>query len=626
MALLAGGAAWRESVTIDEVMHIGAGVSYLQKLELRLNPEHPPLAKVAAALPLVLRGARADYSDASWTMSRSFFPAFLGQMIFGERFLNQWNGQARTLVWARLPMLLMMLALGWVLYAYARRLGGEWGGLLCLAAYASMPLFLAFGPLVLTDVAVTLFSLLALWTFARMWEEPSRGRLLQFALSLAGALLSKFTGNLLFLALAGFAVTLRLRAPSGAPGSRPEAKAWRRRRWRATWKAIFWAALVVYAFYFAFSWNQSTASLALLGHSPAILVLRRLLMPPWLFLRGMFMVALTSSRPTFILGQAYPHGVWFYFPVLLVLKSPLGFLGLLVAAAGLALGLGRRGGPPRVPAVGAQTGLYWRVVWVSLVVYSAVCLLSRINIGFRHFSVPLVLLILTLAPVPGMLARLRAAAPAAGRVMTALAVALAASCMIDAAVAYPYYVPYANPLRMGRPVYALFSDSNADWNQALPEVRRFAERHGIKTLPLDAFGFGNLRATVPQSRTWNCQAPAAEDAGRWAVVSANVILDTENCRWLMQYPHQTLGGGSMYAVRLPAPIPAAGAPGGPPLPAERRTFMAGPNGEDPRARFLELIQHPELVPAAGAEFQRAIGQYMEKSAPGLRKRLAETGE
>ena len=37
MALLAGGSARRESVTIDEVAHIGAGVSYLQKLDMRMN-------------------------------------------------------------------------------------------------------------------------------------------------------------------------------------------------------------------------------------------------------------------------------------------------------------------------------------------------------------------------------------------------------------------------------------------------------------------------------------------------------------------------------------------------------------------------------------------------------------
>ena len=72
MAVLAGGAALRESATIDEVAHIGAGVSYLQKLDLRFNEEHPPLAKIAAALPLVATGTRADYTSISWTASNDF--------------------------------------------------------------------------------------------------------------------------------------------------------------------------------------------------------------------------------------------------------------------------------------------------------------------------------------------------------------------------------------------------------------------------------------------------------------------------------------------------------------------------------------------------------------------------
>ena len=52
MAVLAGGAALRESITIDEMAHIGAGVSYLQKFDLRMNAEHPILPKLVAALPL----------------------------------------------------------------------------------------------------------------------------------------------------------------------------------------------------------------------------------------------------------------------------------------------------------------------------------------------------------------------------------------------------------------------------------------------------------------------------------------------------------------------------------------------------------------------------------------------
>ena len=66
MAFLSGGAVRRQSVTFDEVAHIGAGVStYRQKLDLRLDEEHPPLAKALAAIPLVVRGAKADYSNPS---------------------------------------------------------------------------------------------------------------------------------------------------------------------------------------------------------------------------------------------------------------------------------------------------------------------------------------------------------------------------------------------------------------------------------------------------------------------------------------------------------------------------------------------------------------------------------
>lgn len=207
MALMAGGAALRESVTVDEVAHIAAGVSYLQKLDLRLNEEHPPLPKVVAALPLVFRGARADYSHVSWTFSETFFQAYVGQWVFGEWFLTKWNSPGPTLMWARLPMLLMTLALGWVLFVYARRLGGDWGGLLCLAIYVSTPTFLAFGPLVHTDISVTLFTLLTLWSFAEIWREPTRKNVGMFAAALAGALLSKFTAGILFFAFVAFALS-----------------------------------------------------------------------------------------------------------------------------------------------------------------------------------------------------------------------------------------------------------------------------------------------------------------------------------------------------------------------------------------------------------------------------------
>lgn len=600
MAVLSGGAALRESVTIDEVAHIGAGLSYLQKFELRLNEEHPPLAKLLAALPLVLRGTRADYSHDSWTVSRRFVPAFVGEWIFGEWVLTRWNDPVATLAWARLPMLLLMLGLGWIIYRYARRLGGAWGGLLCLSVYASTPVFLTFGPLVLTDVAVTFFSLLALWWFAAVWQEPSRKHVALFALYLAGALLSKFSAGLLFFVFGFFALSTRWRAVQGQPGTKGEVRTWRRRRWRATLTGIAWAAMVVYVVYFVFSWNQTSDVLYLVGHGPAWAPLRRLLMPPWLYLRGILVLAFSFVRPTFILGHGYPHGVWFYFPVLFVLKSPLGFLGLLALALGIAL-VRKRPARDAWPIVSPETGLVWRVLWVALAVFVAASILGHFDVSFRHFTVPLVLLILLLAPLPHMLEELRQSAAGAGRIMTGLTALLVASCLFSAVRTYPYYFPYISALGMGRPAYVLASDSNVDWNQALPEVKRFADQRRLEKLEIDSYGLSDPAVTVPQSQLWNCQKPTAADAGQWVVVSSNMILDSHNCTWLLQYPLEVLAGGAMYAVQLPSPIPAAGAPGGPPLPSAHHELLGQPI--DMRVNMIDLIRHPDKFPEAAAAME-----------------------
>ena len=218
MALLADGAARRESVTFDEIAHIGAGVSYLQKLDMRLNEEHPPLAKVLAAVPLVIRGVRADYSQVPWSFSGSgMFKQYLGEWVFGHWLITRWNDPIATIFWARQPMLLLTLVLGIVLFLYGSRLGDQWGGLLCLCAYATMPVMLTFGPLVLTDIAVTLFAVLTLWAFASMWRSPSRRTVLLFGLAFGGALLSKFSAGLLFFCFLAFILSLRWRPAPEQP-------------------------------------------------------------------------------------------------------------------------------------------------------------------------------------------------------------------------------------------------------------------------------------------------------------------------------------------------------------------------------------------------------------------------
>jgi hypothetical protein len=244
---------------------------------------------------------------------------------------------------------------------------------------------------------------------------------------------------------------------------------------------------------------------------------------------------------------------------------------------------------------------------VSLIVFVAVFMLSRFDISIRHFTIPLALLILLLAPVPRMVQRTR--------LLVAVTAALAAGCIFTAVRAYPNYMPYVNALCMGHPAYELASDSNVDWNQALPEARRFAEQRGQQTIDLDEYSMVDPAGIFPQARIWDCQAPAPSDAAQWVVVSANMILDGHNCVWLMQYPHEALAGGSMYAVLMPAVIPPAGAAGGPPLPTGRRVFLGGPAGFDMRTMFLGLIRHPETIPDVMAKMKADFAKGSGKGAP-----------
>ncbi|MGA7633774.1 MAG: hypothetical protein WCB11_23680, partial [Terriglobales bacterium] len=159
-------------------------------------------------------------------------------------------------------------------------------------------------------------------------------------------------------------------------------------------------------------------------------------------------------------------------------------------------------------------------------------------------------------------------------------------------------------LSMGRPGYDLVNDSNLDWNHDLPEVEALVRQHGLKQILLDQYGFAEPERYVPQALLWDCQQPAAGDGGQWAALSANYMEESANCVWLLHYPHQVLAGGSMYVIQLPQMIPAAGQPGGPPLPADYRYFAGLSSGAfDPRSVFLNCMRDPQQLQPTMDHFQ-----------------------
>jgi hypothetical protein len=601
MFFLAGGAALHESATVDEIAHVGAGLSYLQRLDLRLNPEHPPLGKALAAVPLVLRGTRAVYSGGAWQMASDFLPAYGAQWIFGDAVLGRWNDWKPTLLWARFPMLILTLLLGWFLYLYGSRLGGPWGGLLCLTAYVTTPAILTFGPLVITDLPVTLFTLIALWQLGEIWAVPSSRNALLFGSALGAAALSKFTGLLIIPVILVLFLQTRFWPTAGQPIDKDERKIWRRARWRCVLRGILWAALFGYVVYFVLSWNQPDDALNRVGSGHWAWLIRRPLMPLWLYARGLGLMVIMGSRSTYLFGHIYAHGVPFYFPVVFALKSTLSFLLLVLLAAVVGI-LHRKSEAVAIPETVRP---HWRVLIVGFFVFLAVCLLSRLDISVRHFMVPIVLLILMLAP----LLRMIGAFPHR-RSLQVVTVALAVGCFVPILLAYPYFFPFINSLAFGYPSYYVLNDSNVSWNEGLPEVERFVRQQGLTEIELDWASLADPALVVPEARIWDCQAPTDRDAGHWVAVAAVSILENRNCGYLQQYPHQQLAGGSFFVFKLPAPIPAAGTPGGPPVASDRRIMWGMPF--DLRGWMVNVERHPERLTV---EMQVLIKKFEQQPQP-----------
>ncbi len=154
-----------------------------------------------------------------------------------------------------------------------------------------------------------------------------------------------------------------------------------------------------------------------------------------------------------------------------------------------------------------------------------------------------------------------------------------------------------------------------DWNQSFYEVAAFAQAHGLSEIRIQPLIMADVRSWIPQGRLWNCQEAGPADAGNWVAVSASTLFSGRECSWMVKYPREPLGGGSMYAIHLPAALPAPGTQGRPVVqPSPLKKFGLD---NDVASLYLSLLNHPETFPAVLAHFEPAVTEEAERKAKRL---------
>ena len=430
------------SPTWDEPAHVACGLEYLANHVYRYEPQHPPLARAMGSLLPYLTGSRPQ-----------------GQLNFnteGVAIIYQGGHPARTLALMRAGILVFFILACAVVYLWAKHSFGNTVAVLAVALFTLAPTVLAHAGLATTDMGLTAGLVFAFFALLLWAETPTWKMSALLGVATAFALLTKFTALGYFPAAAFFALLAYVIVER--PGMARLIAAAKLRALPFA-LAVATGALAVWAAYF-FSFGKVPETNLTLP-APEL----------WDGIRFALYHS-TKGHAAYFLGEIRNTGWWYFFPLLLAVKTPLAWL--VLAGFGLAVSWGRR----------AKLAYWLPVAFAMGVLFPAMT--SHVNIGLRHvlpiYAALAILAAIGLARLLERGYRAKWAAP--------LALAMMAWITVSGLAHHPDYLSYFNELAGGHPE-RIVVDSDLDWGQSTVRLaRRLKELNATQV----AFTDFNLRA------------------------------------------------------------------------------------------------------------------------------------
>jgi len=470
-----------KSPTSDESFHLMAGYSYLRWGDFRINPEHPPLAKALAALPLLF----LKVDDGSLT--RKERDLVQTDRIYGWRLANQWlflkNPAETFFFYAKLPMIALSAVLGIFVFLWARDIYGYTAAFAALTLYLFDPNIIAHSPIVHTDVPFALMFFASTYFYWRTLRKTTWFNWFMTILLFSLSVITKFTSVAI---LPIWAVLGGLRIVSPMPlqlrmFSKPQTTSG---RWAKTGSLtlLFVSAIALgyVALWSAYGFRYRAAPTQIgefagdrPNESPLLTKLiqsnRNNQLFPEAWVSGIAHASSFSERASYLVGEISDQGFGYYFPIAFAVKTPLPILILLLITLRMAL-------------INNKHRYDERFLLIPLILFFALAVYSRMNIGLRHI----------LAIYPFLFVWL-------GGTVTALwdsrrywkqcvVVLLGLWFIWSCARAYPDYLAFFNETIAPRSRHETLVDSNLDWGQDLKGLKKWMNEQGVASIQLAYFG------------------------------------------------------------------------------------------------------------------------------------------
>ena len=556
-----------DSPIVDEVPHIGSGFSYVSQLDYRLNPEHPPLVKDIAGLPLLLVKFSGDiFSSKMWTTDVN------GQWEFGRQLIFHSDVSADTVkTLARTPVLIFYLVACWIVWKWTSERYSKGTALLAVTLLAFSPTILAHARLVTTDMAAATGAVLASYFFVRFLRRPAAWPFVWSALTLGIALLCKFNDALLgpFFLLVAIIWGLDAKSLWRTVGRTIAVGA-------ASFIFVVWPVYIVQTLHEPVARQHADTVTLLASQKDGILkslviwasdkpVMRAA--GQWGLGLAMVQQRAEGGNNIYWMGRVVNSGGPLYFPIVYFLKEPLAWW-ILAAMAITAFAFHRRrhAGEPKVGSWWQRNAEEW--IWfLWLAIYWGVSMKSTLNIGVRHLLPVYPFAIMLVAGRMGVMADwLRRRESDMVRVFAAGIGILVGWYVFESVSVYPYYLTYFNQIAGGPSGgYRYVTDSNLDWGQDLKRLGMYLDANHVRAVSLDYFGWSDPSYYLGTKFVWTTGSDwkDAKDfitrnrSDGWIAVSATFFQESVSradgkgaYRWLLDYKPATVVGHSIFVWHI----------------------------------------------------------------------------
>ena len=545
--------------TNDEPAHIAAGMEWLDTGSYLYEPQHPPLARVATALGPFVAGIRLSDEQVQILQKMKqeidlrkirtgwydWHPIYKNMWKAGFQILDTDGAYFRNLSLARMGILPFFILSVIIVWLWGLELFGRYPALISAFLLSMLPPVLGHSGLATTDAALMSMYILGMFTFVRWLKVPSLWRSGFMGITWTFAALSKFSA-LIFLPVSALTIFVWKAGIDRSDESLTLNLGQSNRRYILA-KGLTIAGVIALVtmwggYRFSLVPYSAATSQAFSSVDTAIDNIR--LSDTACKISGIPIVPLSEfaiglrqlkehikfGHATYLLGKYSNHGWWYYFLVVLGIKTPLGLLFL--GSFGFVL-----------LAYQAVRSIKWEMLvpCICATTILLVGMLSNINIGIRH--------ILPIYPMLAMLAGYGAVCLWTShkfQIISRFIVGLLMGWIVVSSVmAHPDYLPYFNEIASPTPERFVVG-SDLDWGQDLHRLGAELRNRRVQKVSLECFGNAiqlGKHFGLPLIRPLRRYEPTTG----WIAISLRKLKDVRNpphdgYKWLEVYePVATVG-------------------------------------------------------------------------------------